>query len=270
MSEVLRFIHLSDTHFNPDTDYIKAYAAYTPLVGMDALLKTIQALPFKPDFILHTGDVAYDPFPEVYPIIKSRFDALAIPVHYLVGNHDDSASVQTILMGRKAEDVTPYLHYDFEVKGVHVVCLDSNAPHVPENPSGNVSQEQLDWLDDICSSNDERPLVVAVHHNILRVGVPWLDDWMRTENGDAFHAIVRQARDRLRGVFFGHIHQNIEALQDGVLYAAAASPWCQFMSYPIPENTMVINELDARPGFSVVTITPERTFIRRHHFSIEA
>jgi 3',5'-cyclic-AMP phosphodiesterase len=265
----LRFVHVSDTHINPDADYIKDYAQYTPILGAKALVKAVNDLPFTPDFILHTGDVAYDPVAEVYPDVKAVLQELKAPVYYLAGNHDDAKTMQQILMGRDADAVQDYLYYDFEAKGVHVVCLDSNGPHNPMNPSGFVTPEQLDWLDEICNRNDERPLVVAVHHNIIPVGVPWLDDWMRMENGEEFHVIVRQARDRLCGVFYGHIHQNMSTLRDGVMYVAAASSWCQFYSYPIPENTRHTPDAITPPGFNIVSINDSTSLIKRHTFTIE-
>ncbi|MDQ7025043.1 MAG: metallophosphoesterase [Anaerolineae bacterium] len=265
----LRFIHISDTHINPDTNYTLDYAQYTPLIGAQALVKAVNDLPFMPDFILHTGDVAYDPVPEVYPEIKTLLETLKAPIHYLVGNHDDAKAIQRVLMGRNAETIQDYLYYDFEVKEVHVVCLDSNGAHNPQYPSGTVTDEQLIWLNDICRSDDERPLVIAVHHNIIPTGVPWLDTWMRMENGEAFHDIVSQARARLCGVFFGHIHQNITTLRDGVMYVAASSSWCQFYSYPIPENTRHSPDIITNPGFNVVSISEQTTFIRRHTFAIK-
>lgn len=267
-ADPLRFVHISDTHINPDPSYIKSYAAYSPLVGAEALVRAIQELPFQPDFVLHTGDVAYDPFPEAYHAVTELMSNLDIPVYYLAGNHDDAAALQRIVM--KQETAQPYLYYEFTVKDVQIACLDSNGPHDPERPSGTVTQEQLDWLDEICTSDDPRPLVVAVHHNVLPMQVPWLDDWMRMENGEAFHAVVRQARDRLRGVFHGHIHQNTDVLQDGVLYVAAASSWCQFVSYPMPENTRVAPDFVTPPGFSVVTITDQSMALKRHSFALEA
>lgn len=265
---LLRFVHISDTHINSDTDYIKDYAPYTPLVGAEALVKAVNALPFTPDFILHTGDVAFDPVPEVYPFVADTLNKLNAPVHYLVGNHDDNALLQTAIMGRAEADVIANLHYEFEHNGVQIVCVDSNDA-AAEVPSGLFPSAQLEWLDTICAADDDRPLVIATHHNVIPVGVPWLDNWMRAKNGDEFHAIVRQARDRLRGVFHGHIHQNIDAYQDGVLYSAAASSWCQFMSYPMIENDRVSSDFATPPGFSVVTITENRTYIRRHMFTVE-
>jgi 3',5'-cyclic-AMP phosphodiesterase len=266
----LRFIHISDTHINPDPTYIKSYAQYTPMVGAKALVQAVQALPFTPDFILHTGDVAYDPDPAVYPAVQALFSPLSVPIHYLVGNHDDGRDLQRVLLGRAEADIQDFLYYTFEAKGVQVVCLDSNGDHDPERPSGTVTDAQLAWLDTICTADDPRPLVVAIHHNVIPMGVPWLDDWMRLENGAAVHACLTQARHRLRGVFFGHIHQNIETMQDGVLYVAAASSWCQFISYPMPENERVAAAPNDPPGFSIVTVTPERTYLRRHTVPLPA
>jgi Icc protein len=263
----LRFVHISDTHINPDLSYNKDYARYTPLPGAQALVNAINALPFQPDFILHTGDIAYDPIPAVYEDVKALLSQLQAPVYYLAGNHDDSRAIQTVLMGRSTDDLDPYLYYEFEINGVQVACLDSNGPHVPENPSGSVTLEQLQWLEALCTADDARPLIVAVHHNIIPVGVPWLDDWMRMENGEDFHQIVRKAGSRLRGVFFGHIHQQLTTMRDGVLYVASASSWCHFNGYPTPEDTRPTADFHTPPGFSVVTVTENQTFIRRYNLS---
>lgn len=264
----LRFLHISDTHINMDTDYIKDHTAYTPLRGAKALIREIQSLPFTPDFILHTGDVAYDPVPDVYPPIKELFSTIDVPIHYVVGNHDDSQALQQVLMGRTDETIQPYLYGELSYKDTQVVYLDSNGPHDPENPSGFVTQDQLDWLDEICTTDDERPLVIAVHHNVLPIGVPWLDEWMRIENGEAVHEVIRQARDRLCGVFFGHIHQNLQVLRDGVMYVSAGSSWYQLLGYPDPSNTRYIPDTHTLPSFNIVTVTHTTSSIIRHSFTI--
>jgi 3',5'-cyclic-AMP phosphodiesterase len=134
---------------------------------------------------------------------------------------------------------------------------------------GRVSEEQLDWLDTLCSANDDRPMMIAVHHNVLPCGVPWLDEKMNIENGEEFHEIVRQARDRLRGVFHGHIHQNVDMLRDGVLYSACTSPWGRFQAYPDATSTSILDDSESLPGFSVVSITDNHTYIRRHTYPLE-
>lgn len=265
MDFLLRFVHISDTHITPDINYSTPYASYPPLLGMQKLIQEVNALPFTPDFILHTGDVAYDPVPEVYPTVRDLMAQFKAPVYYVAGNHDSSAALQQVVM--QHDPLLPHLHGDYAIRGVQLICVDSNGP--AQVPAGNIPPQQLTWLEKLCAADDTRPLLIAVHHNIVPCGVPWLDDFMRTNNGEAFHEIVVKAKHRLRGVFHGHIHQPIDIVRDGVLYSAAASPWCQFGAFPMPDNIAVTADPIAQPGFSVVTITPEQTYIRRHTFTID-
>lgn len=257
----LTFVHISDTHISPDTEYGKQHTPYSTKVGAEALVKAVNALPFHVDFVLHTGDVVYDPVPEAYLTARDILSQLVHPVYYLSGNHDNGVELQRLLLGR-SEILEPF-YYTFDANGFQIVGLDSNGP--AEVPRGNVISQQLEWLDAICSAHDERPLVVAVHHNALPVGSPWLDDYMRITNGEALHQILLKAKDRLRGVFFGHVHQNIQMLQDGILYTSASSSWNQFSSWAGSTETVPDGE---NPGFNVVSVTANQTFIRRWNFTV--
>lgn len=259
---LLTFIHISDTHLNPDRDYI-GYGDFPPLAGAEALVESIQNLPFQADLILHTGDVVYDPDPSAYDKVKDLFAPFEMPIYYIAGNHDDNDGLQQHLMG---QDAIPNLHYAFEKNGVQFVCVDSNGP--AEVPAGYVPDEQLTWLEQLCTADDQRPLVIAIHHNPIPVGVPWLDDWMRMTNGLDFHEVVKKARDRLVGVFHGHIHQNTTVYRDGILYSAATSSWTQLHAYP--DMTHTTRDNVAHPGYSVVTIKPKQSFIRRHFFEVSS
>jgi hypothetical protein len=89
---------------------------------------------------------------------------------------------------------------------------------------------------------------------------------MALQNGERLHAILLKAHARLRGVFFGHIHQNVDIYRDGILYSSVLSSWYQLHSYPGQEKTNV--DVAAEPGFNIVTVTSTQTFIRRHRFSV--
>ena len=257
----LTFVHLSDTHISTDPEYGKHHTSHSTNAAAEALVKAVNALPFNVDFILHTGDVVYDPIPEAYLTARDILSQLARPVYYLSGNHDAGAELQRVLLGR-TEILTPF-YYTFDANGFQIVGLDSNGP--AEVPRGNIIPQQLEWLDAICSAHDDRPMVVAVHHNVLPVGSPWLDDYMRITNGEALHQILLKAKDRLRGVFFGHVHQNIQMLQDGILYTSALSSWNQFNSWPGSSETVEDGE---NSGFNVVSMTANQTFIRRWNFRV--
>lgn len=261
MSDILlHFVHISDTHISHDPDYQQAELRRAPTPAAEALVEQINNLPFEPAFVLHTGDVAYDPQPEAYELARDVLGRIRWPVHYLAGNHDSAEMLQQVFLRR--EVIQPTWHYSFEANGVQVVCLDSTGPAEP--PSGTVSDEQLAWLRSITEADDPRPLVIGVHHNALATGIPWLDTFMRMANGDALHAALFPARHRIRGVFYGHIHQNAQTLRDGILYSSVLSSWYQIHAWPGQTETVL--ELDANPGFNVVTITTDQTYIRHHTF----
>ncbi len=258
---LLRFVHISDTHISPDPEYARDWAPYHPNRGAEALVEQISALPFAPDFVLHTGDVAAAPDPAAYRLARELLGRIPYPVRYLAGNHDDAVMLQRELLGVE-QPASPF-DCVLEVNGVQVVCLDSCGPAEP--PAGSLRSAQLARLSDLCASADPRPLVVAVHHNVLPTGIPWLDGYMGLTNGAALHRALLPARHRLRGVFFGHIHQNTQTVRDGILYASVLSPWYQIHAWPGQTDT--VRELDAEPGFNVVTITAEQTFIRQHRYA---
>ena len=264
---MLTFVHISDTHINFDETYIKRYARYTPIIGARRLIEEVNALPFMPDFILHTGDIAYDPYVDIYSDIQHLLSTFKAPLLTIAGNHDERTALQQVLQGKS--EFQPYPYSEQDINGVQILLLDSNANTPEEVPAGRVSDEQLEWLDIKCAADDERPLVIAIHHNVVPVGVPWLDVTMGTHNGLDVHNIIKQARDRVRGVFHGHIHQNLDVLREGVLYSAANSSWCSFMNYPLPDYAHITDDKIQQPGFSVVHVTKDHTTIRRHVFEVE-
>jgi Icc protein len=259
---ILRFVHVSDTHIHHDPTYVLQNAPHPPNACARALVNALNALPFQPDFVLHTGDVAYNPDPKAYTTAREIFSEIRYPIHYLSGNHDDKVSLQRVLLEREVP-LIPF-DFEFEMKSVHVVCFDSHG--TGSEPAGFLNNSQLTRLESICSASDERPLIVAVHHNVLKTGIPWWDDVMCMANGDAFHEALLPARHRLRGVFHGHVHQPVDTLRHGILYSGVAAAWYQLHTWP--GQTDAVGDTAGQPGFNVVTVTPKQTFIRRHLFRV--
>src|SRR5690606_12412021 len=259
---LVRFVHISDTHISADPQYTHAEADYPAMAGAKELVRQINALPFQPDFVLHTGDVAYDPDPAAYEAAKAILQEIKYPTYYLVGNHDNRELLQKIMLGR-TQIANPF-GYEFEINGVQIVWIDSNGP--AKFAGGSLSVAQLEWLENICKSYDSRPLVVAVHHNALPIGAPFWDEFMRMSNGEDFHRVLLPAQKRLRGVFFGDVQQAAETYRDGILYSSVLSSWYQLHCWP--GQSGIIEDREADPGFDVVTITRTQTFIRRHRFRV--
>lgn len=257
MTDRLRFIHLSDTHLSPDPDY-HSYG-HNALANAQAVVHHLNnALPFKPDFVLHTGDVAYNPDREAYPQAVKVLSQLRYPVYYVRGNHDNPAAMREFLP--HLPDGDGPLHYDFMQGNYHFVVLDT---HSTEPPSGHIQAEQLDWLQATLDASPASRLVIALHHLPVVTNVPCMDERMIIRNHDALFEIIRPYRERISGLFFGHIHRSTTTLRDGILCSSAPAVW--FQLYTWPEGDLDFRgDPSALPGFNVVTLTPSQTLITHH------
>lgn len=289
MSKVLlRFAHISDTHLTPGDRTEMRVEHYSPrvmaLIRASALARNpdgvtheppsvppsvatkkvideIHRLPFALDFVLHTGDIMTDATVDEYLYTKDVFSALKYPIYYIPGNHDNSEGIQRNLVG--VETVKPTYDYVVEINGMQLVCVDSASSGVDHG--GKLNDAQLTWLDALCSANSDQPMIVAIHHHIRKFDSHFID-FFGTANGDDIHAILRKAGSRLRGVFSGHIHQAIDIYDDSILYSFVQAAHMQSNLFPAVEN-MGKHEVTPNPGFSIVTVTSERTFVRRYNFA---
>ena len=260
----MRFVHVTDTHIGADPGYAKdGHSAHDNLV---ALVNAVNDLRFPIDFVLHTGDVVEDRSEEAYRVARGVLCRLRLPVYYVAGNHDDADRLQRVLLGSAAAG--PRFDYRLTIDGIVVAVFDTRGPN---DPAGTLTGEQLAAVEDLCVPEGP-PLVIALHHPPLPLDTPWLDDgWQipsgRTANmlldrGADFLQAVAPARDRLRGVFFGHVHRAFQVIHRGILYASAPSGFGQLLTWA--DQARPEPSPGEPPGFSIVTITADRTIVRQH------
>jgi len=266
MNKLARFVHISDTHIGITKDFIKrGVNSYIPAVK---LVKTINSLPVAPDFVVHTGDVtAVNGEPEAYEIVKEVFSKLKYPIYYVTGNHDRSEPLMTSqTMGQKeplTEDNTSNSCF-FDLNGIRFLTIDGRGPDEID-PHGVVSDKQLKALEKQIADAG-KPLAIFIHFPALPLDSTWLDRDMLLTNGQEFHQILTKGKDKIRGVFFGHVHRGMTQYQDGILYSSVASTFLQFTVWPGQEKS----GYDKPPvGFyNYVTITPDSTLVKEHTFLI--
>lgn len=258
----MRFVHMSDTHIRADADFDNY--GHSPLRNLEAMVQEINNLPFRPDFVLHTGDIVDDRNEASYLQARSVLDKLRYPIYYVVGNHDSAEGLQRVLL-RKTSGAEKY-DYHFEVDGITFAVFDSSGP---ADPAGTLDDAQLQRLHELCQPNG-LPLVVALHHQAVHLDSTWLDEgWrhlrMPLDCADEFLAALAPARDRLKGVFFGHVHRSFQVFRNGTLFSSAASAFGQLQSWPgQPEPLASPHELGS---YNVVTITHDETIVRQHTFA---
>jgi Icc protein len=261
--ETVYFVHISDTHIGPTPDY--ARFGHVSLACAQRLVTLINQLPVKPDFVVHTGDVVTEPHPDSYALAAETFARLRAPIYYVNGNHDTAGEIHHYLpMGPKT-DVTRdpgVLSYLFQIKGYRFLVLDGRGP-AEIDPHGILSLAQLSALRQEVEDGQD-PLTIFVHFPALPLDSNWMDENMLLLNAEAFHRSIIPARERLRGVFYGHVHQHMQTIRDGVLYVATGSVFSQFTAWP--GEAEIGFDGDQPPAYSFVHLMPEQTIIHQRTF----
>lgn len=262
-SEAVYFVHISDSHLGPTADYSRHGHQSQPCV--ERAVETINMLPTPPDFVIHTGDVVTHPDVASYRRAAEIFGKLTMPVYFVTGNHDRSRDIQRHLpMGPRhiLSNNLDVLSYAFEVKGYRFLVLDARGPDEID-PHGMLSEAQLALVRREATAVGP-PLTVFLHFPTLPMNSIWMDAYMLVINGGHLHEALLPARERLRGVFYGHVHRSMQTVRDGILYTAVPSLFAQFSAWP--NDAVVREDPDYLPGFNFVHLLPDQTIVHQHTF----
>jgi 3',5'-cyclic AMP phosphodiesterase CpdA len=268
---VLEVIHVSDTHFGPDRSLVIRGA--NPCQRAEALVAGIRALPFVPDFIVHTGDVVNDPDPASYALAAEVLADLPAPVYYAAGNHDEASMMREALAFGPLEqlDADPGGRLCYRIAGaagekVEFFVMDGRVPPA-EGPHGHLSDSQKSAVLDRISGT--KPVAVFVHYPLTPIGSKWIDEHLLVTNGPEFQrALAAKAGDRLRGIFSGHLHRAITLFSGGVLSSCVSSPACEFTAGP--EDTSCQFLAGGAIPFNHLTFTAEATMVKAYHLPFPA
>lgn len=238
----IRLLQITDTHLFAD--------AGGRLLGIDTLatLDAVVALAAGDgpglDAVLATGDMVHDGSPAGYDRLCERLGRFGCPVYALPGNHDAPAQMQQHMA------YPPFQYLGAATLGDwQIILLDST---VPGEDGGALSAGELARLDENLRASPSAHALVCLHHAPLSVGSAWIDT-MALRNSDALlHTITRSPR--VRGVVFGHIHQDYSVEHDGIRLLASPSTCVQFA----PRRPRFAVDL-VPPGYRRITLQPDGT-----------
>jgi 3',5'-cyclic-AMP phosphodiesterase len=208
------FLQLSDSHVgfakpaNPD-----AAATYR-----EAVAKVV-ALPNKPDFILHTGDITQLSKDQEFDDAEQIVKAAGLPVFHVPGEHDmlDEGQGKAYL-DRFGKGTKGAGWYSFDHKGVHFVAL-INVANLKPGGMGSLGADQLAWLErDLAGRPASQPIVVFAHMPLWTVYADW--GW---GTDDAAQALGHLKRFGSVTVLNGHIHQITQKVEGNIAFHTARS-----------------------------------------------
>ncbi|MBL7727326.1 MAG: metallophosphoesterase [Dinghuibacter sp.] len=169
----LRFAHITDIHVQP---------GIIPETGMAKALHHVQQSPYKPSFIINTGDSVMDTLKTDRAATQQQWNLFtgilakenSLPIHHAIGNHDvwgwfikENRPESDPLYGK--EWVKQALHlperfYRFDKGNWTFVVLDSTQ----NNPAGGyiayIDEVQMNWLKKTLAEIPKEQFICIVSH----------------------------------------------------------------------------------------------------------
>jgi 3',5'-cyclic AMP phosphodiesterase CpdA len=208
------FMQISDSHIgfdkpaNPDTNGT-----------LQAAIAKIKALPTKPAFMIHTGDITHLSKVKEFDDANGLISQAGLDVHYVPGEHDVIDDERNkIYLERYGKGTKGDGWYSFDSNGIHFIGL-VNVMDLKAGGLGNLGSAQLAWLeDDLRGKAASQPIVVFAHVPLWTVYQQW--GWGTDDGGKALDLLKRFGSVT---VLNGHIHQVMQKVEGSVTFHTATS-----------------------------------------------
>lgn len=208
------FLQISDSHVGFDKP-----ANPNALGTLQEAIGRVIAMPAKPAFMIHTGDITHLSKPKQFDDADRVISQARLDVHYVPGEHDiiDEAQGKAYL-DRYGKNTKGAGWYAFDQGGVHFIGL-VNVVDLKAGGMGNLGPEQIAWLTaDLAGKSASTPIVVFAHIPLWTIAPEW--GW-GTE--DSAQALALLARFGSVTVLNGHIHQLMQKVEGNVTFYTARS-----------------------------------------------
>ncbi len=215
----LRFVQVSDSHLG----FVgSANTMVTQSFG--EAIHQVNALPYEPDFVMHTGDVSHLATTSQFDQAKQMMSTLRTGrVCTVPGEHDsidDAGQKYRAVFGKgTAGDGW----YSFDIKGVHVIALVNT---LRLEKLGHLGTDQLEFVrKDVARLSSDTPIVVFSHIPLFAMYPQW--GW---STDDATQALSYLRRFASVTCLNGHVHQLFTKTEGNVTFHSATTT-----AYPLPQ-----------------------------------
>lgn len=228
----MKLVHISDIHLNPanilDDD---------PVEQFKKVIAHVEAHHLDADKIVITGDLTHIGMIESYEMLRdllagSKLKGKLEPV-LMIGNHDSRENFEAIFPGQPKDENGFFQHHEDTDEGLFVY-LDTK---LEDDHRGEFCAARRSWLRSVlqAAKAKDQPVWLFMHHNPVSVRVANADQYNMIDEAD-FREILKEHRDQIRHIFFGHCHYTLSGSVCGIPFSAPRSTshpnWPEFSGDP--------------------------------------
>jgi hypothetical protein len=207
------FAQISDSHLGFD----KPVNPDTPATMREAI-GHLNAMPVKPAFMIHTGDITHLSKPAEFDTAAEIMKESMLTTYTVPGEHDILEEDRKSYLNRYGKGTKGDGWYSFNANGIHFIGL-VNVVNLQGNGLGDLGHAQLEWLEkDVKALAASTPIVVFAHVPLWIVNKDW--GWGTADGAQALSYLKRFGSVT---VLNGHIHQVMQKVEGHVAFHTARS-----------------------------------------------
>jgi 3',5'-cyclic-AMP phosphodiesterase len=207
------FAQISDSHLGFD----KPVNPNTPATMREAIGR-LNAMPQKPAFMIHTGDITHLSKPAEFDTAAEIMKESKLTTYTVPGEHDILEEDRKSYLNRYGKGTKGDGWYSFNAGGIHFIGL-VNVVNLQGNGLGDLGHAQLEWLEkDVKALAASTPIVVFAHVPLWIVNKDW--GWGTADGAQALSYLKRFGSVT---VLNGHIHQVMQKVEGHVAFHTARS-----------------------------------------------
>ena len=219
------------------------------------------------DRVIITGDLTHKGDTASYEKLRDLLTPLSMPVHLLIGNHDNRENFLQIFPDTPV-DPNGFVQSVIDTPDTRLILLDTlyGPPYdYPESHAGKLCRKRLNWLENALTEST-KPCVILMHHPPMETGFAAMDPIMLRDS-EAFYDVIERAGS-VRHLICGHIHRTISGTHRGLSYSMFKSFVGQMpMNFTTTDTKTEVNE---PPAYGILLTDSQGIAVHYEDFLIDA
>ena len=158
--------------------------------------------------------------PEEYEHLKALMKGIPFPVYMLVGNHDDAQVMRQVFPEHEYLGTSGPLQYSLKVGDIQLIALDTTTP---QESFGQLSTENIEWLESELQKHSDIPVIIAMHHPPFKTLIGHMDQIGLLQGAEELKKVVMRYSN-IERIICGHLHRSISVMFGNTIASTCPSP----------------------------------------------